>query len=554
VTSDDSVATLHDYLRVLKRRKWIVITAVVLAPLAAILLSNRGPRPYEASAQVLVNRQNLPGSLSGVNDPTQLDSTRVLATQAQFARLPAVAGAALRSAGLRDRSPSDLLGASRVAASPTSDYLTFTVEDASPVEAARLATAYAQGYAAQWRRYQAGQLAAAQHGIRQRLHALAAAGSTNSTLYQSLQEKNDELVAMEAVAASTPALVRPAAGAGQVASNLERNIVFALVLALVTGIGLAFLRDALDQRARSAREIEDHLQLRVLGRLPRPPRALRGKRQLVMLADPTSAYAEQFRMLRTTLEFARGAGSSDRHSGVESHVSLRPAYRLMVTSGIEGEGKSTTVANLAVAFAHAGRKVVLVDLDFRRASLHRLFGVNVGPGFTDVLNGSVSLPSVVSAISVDIGNSEDALPAADRRGPPNTPPPASHLYRVGVDGFAGALGFVPIGNLPLRSDTVGMGLGIPELFDRLSADADLLLIDSPPLLRVGDALSLTSHVDGLLVVASLRTMQTPMLNELRRVLDESPAAKLGFVLTGADSEGGYGYLSYRYHRQVPKTG
>jgi Mrp family chromosome partitioning ATPase len=82
----------------------------------------------------------------------------------------------------------------------------------------------------------------------------------------------------------------------------------------------------------------------------------------------------------------------------------------------------------------------------------------------------------------------------------------------------------------------------------------LLLIDSPPLLRVGDALSLTSHVDGLLVVASLRTMQTPMLNELRRVLDESPAAKLGFVLTGADSEGGYGYLSYRYHRQVPKTG
>ena len=86
--------------------------------------------------------------------------------------------------------------------------------------------------------------------------------------------------------------------------------------------------------------------------------------------------------------------------------------------------------------------------------------------------------------------------------------------------------------------------GIRRELNELSTDADLVFIDSPPLLRVGDALAQTSDVDGLLVLGSLRTLHIPMLKELRRLLDESPAAKLGFVLTGAGFEGGYEYLAY----------
>ncbi len=482
---------------------------------------------------MLVNRQNLPGGITGVNDPTQLDSARLLATQAQFARLPMIAQEALRSEGLQGRSPSDLLGASRVTPSATSDYLTFTVADSSPVDATRLATAYAQQFAAYWRRYQTQQLAAAQHGIRKRLRDLAAAGKSDSALYLSLQETADQLAAMVAVAASAPALVRPATSAGRTASSLHRDIAFALVLALITGVGIAFLRDALDQRARSGHEIEDRLQLRLLGRLPRPPRALRKEGRLVMLADPTSPYAEQFRMLRTTLEFARGASSNGRRTGTE-RLSQRQGYRLMVTSAVEGEGKSTTVANLAVAFAHAGRNVALVDLDLRRGSLHSLFGLKAGPGITDVILGSATLPSVVSAINVGVGE----------------------LVEQTRDGTSpGSLRLLPLGTPQLRpADVGGLSAAIGDILGRLGDDSDIVLIDSPPLLRVGDALGLTPYVDSLLVVASLPTLRTPMLGELRRVLDESRAPKLGFVLTGADSDEGYGYGGYGHNRRLLSAG
>ena len=108
----------------------------------------------------------------------------------------------------------------------------------------------------------------------------------------------------------------------------------------------------------------------------------------------------------------------------------------------------------------------------------------------------------------------------------------------------GSLRLLPFGTPAAHTLDATLLGGIKRVLNELRTDADLVLIDSPPLLRVGDALALTSHVDGLLVLGSLRTLTTPMLKELRRVLGESPATKLGFVLTGAEFEGGYEYLAY----------
>src|SRR5438067_4438217 len=160
--------TLHDYLHVLRRRQWVVIVPVILAPIVALLFANGGSSAYQASAQVLVNRQNLPANLIGVSDPTQLDSGRFLATQAQFARLPVVARAALRDVGLKHESVSYLLGASQVSASPSTDFLTFTVWNANRARAIALASAYAHAYATYARQYQTSQLAAATQAIRRR--------------------------------------------------------------------------------------------------------------------------------------------------------------------------------------------------------------------------------------------------------------------------------------------------------------------------------------------------------------------------------------------------
>jgi polysaccharide biosynthesis transport protein len=237
-------------------------------------------------------------------------------------------------------------------------------------------------------------------------------------------------------------------------------------------------------------------------------------------------------MLRTSLEFVTMRRPTERRVSGDPLL-LRPAdqrvRRVMVTSAVEGEGKSTTAANLAVAFARAGRKVLLVDLDFGRASLHRFFGLQAQPGLADVVLGSVPLSEAVSYIDVDSPGRTDQSTAAPR---------------------GGSLGVVPLGSLPPHAGDVAFTVGIEQVLGRLANEADLVLIDSPPLLRVGDALALTPYVDGLLLVANLRVIRPAMLDELRRVLADCPTAKLGFVLTGADLEAGFEYLSYPYERAV----
>jgi polysaccharide biosynthesis transport protein len=521
------LSTLHDYLRVLKRHKWILLPPLVLAPAAAVLVSMGKPVRYDASAQVLVNRQNLPANIVGVQDPTQLDSVRLLTTQAQFARLPAVARRAVAAAGLTNWSASDLLGESTVTSSDNSDFLTFTVSDAYPSRAMRLATAYANEYVAYRQDFERAQLESARSSLRERIARLRQAGATSTPLYASLVDRADQLAAMEAVAASKAVLVRPATGAGRVLSHTVRNGIFAFVLSLFVAVGLAFLRDALDRRVRSAEEIAGRLKLRLVGRLPRPPRAVRRADELVMLAEPEGPHAEAFRMLRMSLEFV----TARSESGLGSHrLQFRSGGQrcrhVMVTSAVEGEGKSTTIANLGVAFALAGRKVVLVDLDFRRASLHRYFNLSGKAGLTDVVRGAAQLSDVIS--QVDLG--------ASARGAGGS---ASGTLRV-----------VPLGTLPPHAGDAAFTLQLQHVLEHplLADTADLVLIDSPPLLRVGDALALTTYADGLLVVTNLRAIRPPMLDELRRVLAECPVDKLGFILTDADLEGGYEYLSYRYGR------
>ena len=523
-----SLSTLHDYLRVLRRRKWILIPPLVIAPVVAVFSSLGQPVRYVASAQVLVNRQNLPANIAGVNDPTQLDSVRLLTTQAQFARLPAIARRTVRAARLPNWSASDLLGESTVTSSDNSDFLTFTVSDAVKSRAMLLATAYANQYVAYQHDFERAQLESARGSLRERIRRLRLAGAADSPLYANLVDRADQLAAMEAVAASKGALVRPATGAGLSANHVVRNGLFGFVLGLFTAVGLAFLRDALDRRVRSAEEIAGRLQLRLLGRVPRPPRAARRADELVMLAEPEGPHAEGFRMLRMSLEFVTARGPSE--SGlVSQRAQLRSGgqrcRRVMVTSAVEGEGKSTTVANLAVAFAVAGRRVILVDLDFRRASLHRFFNLSGEAGLSDVVYGSAQLRDVIS----------DDLDVSARGNGRSS---------------SGTLRVVPFGTPVPHAADAAFTLGLEQVLEQLADAADLVLIDTPPLLRVGDALALTAYVDGLLVVTSLRAIRPPMLDELRRVLTECPVAKLGFILTGADLEGGYEYLTYRYGRAL----
>ena len=519
-------ATLRDYLSVLNRRKWPILVAIVLVPLAATGFSLHQQRLYQAQAQVLLSAQNLAAQLTNTQSTgLNLQPDRIAATQASVARVPEIAQRVLARIPGSGLTVQGFLSRSTVATTTNADLLTFDVTHPDPWMARRLVDAYARQYTLYRRQLDTAAIQNALRGVHARIAALDQAGGQGSQLHVSLVDRQATLATMEALETSNATVVEQAASAVQVQPRPLRNGILGLALGIVLGIGLAFLWEALDTRVRNAHEISERLAgLPLLARLATPARKLRTKHRLVMLDDPRSVQAEAFRMLRTNLEFVRLG---------------RGMQTIMFTSAVEQEGKSTTIANLAVALARGGQRVVLVDLDLRRPFLGTFFGLD-GPGLTQVALGHASLDEALATVVL-----------TDQQAPSTQ----------NGNGFGrkhdvrGVLEVLPSGPLPPDPgefvSTEALGGILAELRER----ADLVLVDAPPALRVGDAMTLSSRVDGIIIVARMKIVRRQMLAELSRQLATVPTPVLGFVLTGAGEEGGYN-SAYGYsgsYEQSSKT-
>jgi capsular exopolysaccharide synthesis family protein len=289
---------------------------------------------------------------------------------------------------------------------------------------------------------------------------------------------------------------------------------FGFGLAIFLALGLVVIAEALDSRVRSTEAISRRLGLRLLARIPDPsPRHFRGDDKLVMLLDPNGPEAEAFRILRTSIELAN----------VED-----AAQTIMITSAIEKEGKSTTVANLAVALARAGRHVVLVDLDLRSASLHRFFHLPSSPGLTDVVLRATPLEEALQTVEISS---------------PRT------LGDWELRKSEGKLELLPAGVALANPGEFMDQLPVSPILEYLKGHSDIVLIDGPPLLRVGDAIALSAILDAVVVVARINVVSGHMLEDLNRILRYSPAPILGVAVTGVKLETGYGYFSYPRSRR-----
>lgn len=516
--SDLHGSSLRDYLRVVRRRKWIILQAVVLVPAAAVAFSLQQQRLYESESEVLLSRQNLAAILTGTPDPILNQSAdRVAQTQADLARVPEVARRVLAALKLRDRTPDDLLAASEVSPKPNADLLVFTVTDPEPSLARRLAGEYANQFTLYRRELDTGALERARLEVAERLEELDREGQRDSALYASLAEKEQQLKTLEALQTSNAFVVREAGVAKQVQPRPARNGVLGLALGLVLGLGLAFLWEALDTRVRTAQEIGERLGLPLLARLPAPPKRLQKDNRLVMLAEPSGVHAEAFRMLRTNLDFARLD---------------RDVRTIMVTSALEREGKSTTAANLAVALARSGQRVVLVDLDMRRPDLDRFFRLDGRLGLTHVVLGHATLREALTPIVVGGAEPRGGVLRPNGNGSPD-----------------GELLVLRSGPIPPEAGEFVATHALGEVLAALRDRADTVIVDSPPLLNVGDAMALSTMVDAVLVVAQVNLVRRGSLNELHRLLTTMPAHKLGFVMAGAGGEDGYeGYCEYYSYR------
>ena len=386
LTSDRSLepTPLRRYIEVLARRKWIFISVIVAVPLIAALFSLQQDSVYQAKSQVLLSDQYL-GNVAGTQGSLDLQPDRVVATQARIARTPDLARRVVNAADTGFMTADELLGSSDVAPVGGANVLEFSVTNRSPATAALLASAYAGQFVRYTRELETSALERARLDLLAEMARMTRArGDDDTALYSRLAQEAQQLRTAAALQTSKAQLLRRAEQGVQIEPRPARTAGYALFAALLLGLAVVAVLEALDTRVRGESEIVDALDLQLLGRLPEPVKSHRHG-GVVMLDAPEGADAEAIRILRANIEYAN---------------SKVGAQTIMFTSSVRGEGKSTTIANVAVAFARLGRRVVLVDLDLRRASVHERFGLTGALGVTDVVRGRAPLEEAIVNVPV----------------------------------------------------------------------------------------------------------------------------------------------------------
>jgi capsular exopolysaccharide synthesis family protein len=506
--------TLRDYLSILSRRKWVIALVSLLVAAAAYAFSAVQTPVYEARARMLLGANQTTVDSGGFG--TYIDPNRT-ETEIQVLMGKPVADIVQAKLGSAPGISASAVGGTAVielvAASP------------KPQVAAQVANAYADAYIT-YRQQQFADAVAAQtkeytRQIDSLTQQIAAADArprapgappppeidTLRAQQAAFQLKLQEVGTAQTLNGNAAAVISPASPpATPVSPTPRRNVLLGLLLGLVLGVGSVVLLEHLDDSIKSKEDIERTTSgLMVLGVIPLVAQWRdRTQTRIVAMTEPNSPTAEAYRTLRTSIQFL----GLDR--------SLRV---LQVTSPVASEGKSTTLANLAVALSQAGSRVVVVCCDLRRPRLHQFFGLPNKVGLTSVLLGQVPLTKALQSV-------------------PDQP-------RIMV---------LASGPIPPNPSELLSSQRTTDLLSQIASQADIVLVDCPPVLPVTDAAVLATKVDGTLVVASAGTTTTKDLARTLELLGQVDAPLLGVVLNGGTAEAGYGYTYYQAGAAKPGNG
>jgi len=488
------------YGRTLWRRKWAIILVTVVATLAAVAFAKLQTPIYQATATLLI-QPSASGQAAGASSATvnindeiqQLEGTPVQAlVRERIGAAPPVAATAVLN----------------------TDTIVVAATSTDPTRAAKVANAYAQAYIDQRRTEALTGAAAATNDLQSKIgplqtqiNMLQAAGSRSSITSQAqltsllqqqslLEQQITTLQLASALNANSVTIIHPATVPRAPSSpSLLRDALLGLAAGLVLGIALAFLRERLDDTITTKEDVGSAAPgLPVLGLIPDVAAWKdKSKPELASVTHPQSAAAEAYKSLRTSVQFL----------GLD-----RPLRSLQVTSPKSSEGKTTTLANLAVALAGAGLRVAVMCCDLRRPRIHKFYGLSNSVGLTSVLLGDIGLSQALQQV-----------PGQER------------------------LFLLASGPEPPNPSELLSGQRTVDVLGSLCRLVDLVLVDTPPVLPVTDAVVIAPRVDATVVVISAGVTTARDLSRTLELLAQVKAPVVGAVLNGVLSESRY---SYRY--------
>jgi succinoglycan biosynthesis transport protein ExoP len=509
---------LRDYLAPVWRYKWIVLALALAVALATYLYYDGEPQTYTSSTDIYLGTSGVEELITGSE---QTGSERELANQARVLRSRPVAARVARKMGFKG-DPEALLGSLEVVADPDADFVSLVAYWSTPNGAARLANAFAQAFLDQrlaTRRDDAERaLQAARRAMAELEHSPANETDERSELAARISQLQ-VLRSLPTGAAEQLDRARPGAPTGP---QPKRNAIFAFVLTLAFGILAAYGIDRLDRRIRDVDDVTPIYDAPVLGTIPRAA----DRRSFTGPPTTPNSLLEPFRSLRTSLEIA-GA-----HSGT-----------LLITSGSPGEGKSTIVRNLAIAYREAGKDVAIVEADLRRPSAARWLSTPAEPGLADVLLGDATLDDALHEVPHESPRPPLKVVTRNASGPTG--------YSDGISTFGVVSGFGPaeIFLLPGGSSAPDPPtlLGSSEfelLLAELAERFDIVLIDTPALLSVSDALPLLAEVVGTVVVSRVGSTTEKSGEQVAELIGRVRGAQLLGVIANdvpLASRAHYGY-------------
>jgi polysaccharide biosynthesis transport protein len=513
---------VRQYLSLVLKWWWLMVLATGIAVVSSYLATRSMPRIYQAQATLMVGQQtqSLNPDYSSMYVAQQLSLT-----YAQLATTRPVLQAAIDILGL-DMGADDLAGMVSASDVPNTQLLHVQALDTDPDRAAAIANGVAQALQAMApsssdttlqrnREFVLAQLKDLQGKIEasQRLIPQMQSALSGITSARALQDQQQAIATEEAKLsawnatyssllgflsqsrAGSISIVDPAVPQrGPISPNTTMNVLMAAAFGLALAVGAALLLEYLDDTVKTREDVERVLGTAVLGSIAGMPPAKQTSDGLVAATAPSSTFAEAYRVLRTNVQFA------DLNN---------PATSILITSASPQEGKSTTVANLGVSLAQAGRQVIVVDADLRRPRLHTLFGLTNVKGLSNLLL------------------LED-------------PVPDEFLQKTDVDG----LRLLASGPIPPNPAELLGSPRMKKVVALLKQSADVVLYDSPPVLAVADAAILASRVGESVLVAQAGLIRSDVARHARDTLTKSGAKLLGVVLNRVAPEKGLTYYAY----------